>query len=80
MKTIREENIRMLSQVENVLRISQLERTNEPIQKTKIDIHNIIKEAVGHIQLILNDKSGKLIKDLKAKKHVIIGNKITSLM
>ena len=74
-KTIREENIRMLSQVENVLRISQLERTNEPIQKTKIDIHNIIKEAVGHIQLILNDKSGKLITDFKAKKHVIIGNK-----
>ena len=74
-KTIREENIRMLSQVENVLRISQLERTNESIQKTKIDIHNIIKEAVGHIQLILNDKSGKLITDFKAKKHVISGNK-----
>ena len=74
-KTIREENIRMLSQVENVLRISQLDRTNEPIQKTKIDIHKIIKEAVGHIQLILNDKSGKLITDFKAKKHVISGNK-----
>ncbi len=74
-KTIREENIRMLSQVENVLRISQLDRTNEPIQKTKIDIHNVIKEAVGHIQLILNDKSGKLITDFKAKKHVISGNK-----
>ena len=35
-KTIREENSRMLSQVENVLRISQLDRSNEPIQKSKI--------------------------------------------
>ena len=37
------------------------------------------KEAVGHIQLILNDKSGKLITDFKAKKHVISKIKITSL-
>ena len=36
-KMIREENSRMLSQVENVLRISQLERSNEPIQKAPID-------------------------------------------
>ena len=37
-KMIREENSRMLSQVENVLRISQLERSNQPIQKTIVDI------------------------------------------
>ena len=74
-KTIREENTRMLSQVENVLRISQLDRSNEPFQKTKIDIHRIIKEAIGHIQLILNDNSGKLVTNFKAKKIVVSGNK-----
>ena len=68
-KMIREENSRMLSQVENVLRISQLERSNQPIQKTIVDTHKIIVDAVSHIQLILKDKSGDLKMHLNAKQH-----------
>jgi len=74
-KMIREENSRMLSQVENVLRISQLERSNEPIQKASVDGHQIIEEAIGHIQLILKDKSGTLKTNLNAKNVIINGNK-----
>ena len=74
-KMIREENSRMLSQVENVLRISQLERSNQPIQKTIVDTHKIIEDAVSHIQLILKDKSGDLKMHLNAKQTLISGNK-----
>jgi signal transduction histidine kinase len=74
-KMIREENSRMLSQVENVLRISQLERSNQPIQKTIVDTHKIIVDAVSHIQLILKDKSGDLKMHLNAKQTSISGNK-----
>lgn len=74
-KMIREENSRMLSQVENVLRISQLERSNQPIQKTIVDIHKIIVDAVSHIQLILKDKSGDLKMHLNAEQTLISGNK-----
>lgn len=74
-KMIREENSRMLSQVENVLRISQLERSNQPIQKTIVDTHKIIVDAVSHIQLILRDKSGDLKMHLNAKQTLISGNK-----
>jgi len=74
-KMIREENSRMLSQVENVLRISQLERSNQPIQKTMVDTHKIIVDAVSHIQLILKDKSGDLKMHLNAKQTLISGNK-----
>ena len=74
-KMIREENSRMLSQVENVLRISQLERSNQPIQKTIVDTHKIIVDAVSHIQLILKDKSGDLKMHLNAKQTLISGNK-----
>jgi signal transduction histidine kinase len=74
-KMIREENSRMLSQVENVLRISQLERSNQPIQKAIVDTHKIIVDAVSHIQLILKDKSGDLKMHLNAKQTLISGNK-----
>jgi two-component system phosphate regulon sensor histidine kinase PhoR len=74
-KMIREENIRMLAQVENVLRISQLERSKEPIQRTTLDIHQVIQEGISHIQLILKDKSGVLKTELKAENSIIYGNK-----
>ena len=74
-KMIREENSRMLSQVENVLRISQLGRSNQPIQKIMVDIHKIVLDAVSHIQLILKDKSGDLKMHLNAKQTLISGNK-----
>ena len=72
---IREENNRMLTQVENVLRISQLQKSNETINKKSIDFHKIIVEATNHVQLILKDKSGILYKDLNASKYIINGNK-----
>jgi len=72
---IREENSRMLTQVENVLRISQLERSNNPIKMSKVDLHAIIKDAISHIELILNDKSGSLTKKLKASNVEVLGNK-----
>ena len=74
-KMIREENFRMLAQVENVLRISQLERSNEPIQRTSMNVHQAIQEAISHIQLILKDKSGELKTNFNAKNLYILGNK-----
>ena len=72
---IREENSRMLTQVENVLRISQLERSSNPIKMSKVDLHSIINDAISHIELILNDKSGSLIKKFKATDIEVFGNK-----
>jgi two-component system phosphate regulon sensor histidine kinase PhoR len=74
-KMIREENSRMLTQVENVLRISQLERSRDPIKKVKVDLHSIIDEAIKHIELILADKSGSLSKKYLANETLVFGNK-----
>ena len=74
-KMIREENGRMLSQVENVLRISQLERSNETIQRLPLDLHEIIHDAIHHTDLIFKNKSGKLQTQFKAPNSVVFGNK-----
>ncbi|MDA7711774.1 HAMP domain-containing histidine kinase [Flavobacteriaceae bacterium] len=71
---IREENSRMLSQVENVLRISQLERSNEPIQKEVVDLSDIIHESIAHIRLILDDNKGSIKTYFKAKNTLFWGN------
>ena len=74
-RMIREENSRMLTQVENVLRISQLERSSNPIKMSKVDLHSVIKDAISHIELILNDKSGSLTKKFEATDVEVLGNK-----
>mgnify|MGYP001051334868 CR=1 FL=1 len=73
-KMIRDENKRMHSQVENVLRISRLEKNQTEIVKEAVDMHDIIDDAVNHVQLIVNDKQGTLKTHLEAISSDISGN------
>ena len=66
LKMIREENERMNSQVENVLRISQLERKENIIKKSFCDIHEIIEKAISHLDLILKERKVNVSMDLSA--------------
>ena len=59
-KMIRDENKRMHTQVENVLRISRLEKNQLEISKEIIDIHDVIDDAINHVSLIINDKKGTI--------------------
>lgn len=74
-KMIREENNRMLSQVENVLRISQLERSSDPLLMESVNMHAVIEEAIKHIKLILESKSGQVKKYFNAQEYTFRGNK-----
>jgi len=73
-KMIRDENKRMHAQVENVLRISKLEKNQLDVSKEKIDIHDIIEEAVTHVELLVKDKGGFIKQNLKASITEILGN------
>ena len=71
---IREENSRMLSQVENILRISQLEKSSNPFTMEEIDIHEVIEDAIEHVKLIVESKKGSIDLSLKALDSNISGN------
>ena len=73
-KMIREENQRMLSQVENVLMISRLEKSSSPVEFADIDIHDVIEEAVRHIYLIIKHEKGEINTFLNALKTKFKGN------
>lgn len=73
-KMIREENKRMHGQVENVLRISKLEKNQIYISKEKEDLHDLVEEAITHIELLLNSKGGKITKKLNADLTEVLAN------
>ena len=71
---IKEENNRMLSQVEDILLISQLEKGLLPIKMGSVNINNIIKNSIYHVNLILQNKKGKIEVEYNAYEPNIIGN------
>ncbi|WP_452221017.1 sensor histidine kinase [Lacinutrix salivirga] len=71
---IKEENKRMHAQVENVLRISKLEKNELNISKERVDLHDLVEDAISHIELIVEDKNGKLTSNLKAEASSVLAN------
>ena len=71
---IREENKRMHAQVENVLRISKLEKNQLDIKKERLKLHEIIEDAVTHIELIVEDRQGYIKTHFGALKSSILAN------
>ena len=71
---IKDENKRMHTQVENVLRISRLEKNQLDISKETIDIHDIIEDALSHVHLLIQDRNGSISKHFEALTSEISGN------
>ncbi len=73
-KMIRDENKRMHAQVENVLRISKLEKNQLDVSKEKVDVHDIIDEAITHVNLLVEDKKGYIKINLEANFTEVLAN------
>jgi two-component system phosphate regulon sensor histidine kinase PhoR len=73
-KMIREENKRMHAQVETVLRISKLDKNQLDVSKEVIDIHDVLEDAISHVQLLIDDKGGSLKLKLEALQTEALGN------
>ncbi len=73
---IREENRRMHTQVENVLRISKLEKNELDLEKDEINLEYIIEDAITHVSLIVEDKGGYIKTHLNAANATVYGSDI----
>ncbi|TXG39874.1 HAMP domain-containing histidine kinase [Seonamhaeicola maritimus] len=71
---IKEENKRMHAQVENVLRISKLEKNELNISKDRVKLHDLIEDAITHISLIVEDRKGYIKTFLDASKSSVLAN------
>lgn len=68
---IKEENRRLGVLVENVLQTALLDKGNFKLKPINIDLHEIIEQAIGSVQLAIDKKEGEISADLKAEKHEI---------
>jgi two-component system phosphate regulon sensor histidine kinase PhoR len=73
-RMIRDENKRMHAQVENVLRISRLEKNELDLKKERLDLHELIEEAITHVELIVEDKQGYVQTHFGALRASILAN------
>lgn len=71
---IKEENKRMHAQVENVLRISKLEKNELNISKDRVKLHDLIEDAITHVELIVEDRKGYIKTYLDANKSSVLAN------
>lgn len=71
---IRDENRRMHAQVENVLRISKLEKNELDIKKERLELHDLVDDAISHIALIVEDRKGYVHTHFEATKSTILAN------
>ncbi|MBK9149713.1 MAG: HAMP domain-containing histidine kinase [Saprospiraceae bacterium] len=71
---IKQENLRMLSQVEKVLQMGQIERNDLNLKFGELDIHELIEDAVVNAGLKVQAKGGSIHADLRAKDPVILAD------
>lgn len=76
LQMIRDENKRMHAQVENVLRISKLEKRELEINKESNDIHGIIEDAIDHVNLIIDDRGGTITTHFEASRTTVLLNDV----
>ena len=74
LRMIKEENKRMNAQVENVLRISQLQKKQLNISKERLKLHDLIEDAITHVELIVEDRNGYISTHFNAPKSSILAN------
>lgn len=74
LKMIRDENKRMHAQVENVLRISKLEKNELDLKKERVQLHEIVEDAITHIELIVEDRGGYVQTHFGALRSSILAN------
>ncbi|CAM3042561.1 sensor histidine kinase [Flavobacterium frigoris] len=76
LQMIRDENKRMHAQVENVLRISKLEKKELDIEKESSNVEEVIVDAIEHVNLILEDREGQITTHFEAARTTVLMNDV----
>lgn len=73
-KILKQENKRMLAQVENILQISRLEKGSLQLEREPLDVHDLITSAISHVQVMINERGGVIHTHFLASNSDISAN------
>lgn len=79
---IYDENTRLDAHVQRVLQIAQMDKGDFVLNKSKIDLHELIKDVINKNTLHIEKKGGSIQTGLEATKSIISGDKnhLTNLL
>ena len=73
---IYDENNRLKNMVERLLQMATFDSTDFKLNKSELDVHEIIKQSAERFNLSLNEREGKIEFSLNVEKPVIIADKV----
>lgn len=72
---IKKENIRMNKQVENILQLSSLDKSEQEFNFSETDMHSIIKRAIDTIEIQVEGRNGNIFFYPGADDPVVYGDR-----
>ena len=73
---IEKENIRLKHQVERVLQMAKLDKEDIGLKKERVDVHQIIRDAIHNSSLPLQEKKGVIRCELHAEHPVVNADRL----
>ncbi len=73
---INEENKRLGNLVENILQTAILDKGDFTLQTMEVDLHQLIRQATGNVQLQIEQRQGSISQQLDAGDSIIQGDRI----
>jgi two-component system phosphate regulon sensor histidine kinase PhoR len=74
LNVIKEENERLKVQVEKVLSFAKVEKNELKLNKSELDVHELIEKVISSFELIIKEKKAQLSFDYKANNKVFMGD------
>lgn len=74
LNVIKEENERLKVQVEKVLSFAKVDKNELKLNKSELDVHELIEKVVSSFELIIKEKKAQLSFDYKANNKVFMGD------
>jgi two-component system phosphate regulon sensor histidine kinase PhoR len=73
---IYKENKRLENQVERVLKVAKLDKSEVVLTKTNLEVHALLEEVKDHFQFNQEDKGGSIVMELKADRDNISADEV----
>ena len=73
---LKQENKRMLNQVESILSLAVLDKIDFKADKKPVDVHEVLDVAIQHVSLLIENKGGKLNTDFEATHAVVLADEV----
>lgn len=71
---IKQENKRMLNQVEKVLQMALIDKKEFTLKVSDVDMHLVIEQAIENVNLQVQRRGGQIHMKLEADDHIILGD------